>query len=803
MKKNSSPEAYYDRLKLLGNVNKTSTKESQTRNLGTLIDYKRAADGVAYGIIKEQHLYYIKKSGLKQDPNVSDFAYITGLGNVTEYQYRRLAEADKDRNFLLHTINEAVNTKVSKTGSKKRLNEDKAGDEIEQAASKVNALDTATAAEVPAEVPAEPTGDLGGDEMAAGLAAEPPAPEGGEEMPPEGGEEMPPEGGEEMPPEGGEEMPPEGGEEMPPEGGEELAKGETVKELEKNLGKLTNTIRKTELEPSQTKGYLKSFIQSFKDKLQDLEIEERKEIADLLIKVVPPEDVEDLGTTVPQDDETGAEAGVEEQECAECGRFAEYAKSRGYDANSIRECGEEEVGNLVSGYANAYNDGQNDGDFDGVALVVKIVNPEILNKLKGDYGHDEYTEKLKPHVDGMNECTEEEGLIKLNELFGGLGSLAKGAFGGIKKGAQAVGGAVKGAAQNVAQKAQQAGQAIAQTYHAGEVSGEVKKLEAIGSDLGKQVAALNTRLQKAGQQPVNVQSILQSITSQIQRGGTPSIAGKVVPMTPNAPAMAAEGVIPTDNVQVQPNMLKEDDEELETPEHEAGETPDVEKAEDLGGGKEEKSTFFAPDAQVLGGGVVKPDGAPTTGVDITISPDKEVQISMNEAKQKLIKQIADGVNSYLSEAAKQNSKPFVTAPKGVKEGNAFTAKLEKTPKGGAFELGGEKKKDTSGYDKKTLEEEDKPEEKEEKSGKKKLTPAQEKFFGKKKDSEKKEDEKEEMSESERKLRKYIRNHLEEKAGLRKPSLNENKKSAVIKKLDAAIDEQFKLYEGVVLKKKVK
>jgi hypothetical protein len=60
-----------------------------------------------------------------------------------------------------------------------------------------------------------------------------------------------------------------------------------------------------------------------------------------------------------------------------------------------------------------------------------------------------------------------------------------------------------------------------------------------------------------------------------------------------------------------------------------------------------------------------------------------------------------------------------------------------------------------------------------------------------------------ISESEQKLRKYIRVRLEEKAGLRKPNLNESKKSPALKKLDATIDEQFKLYETVVRKKKDK
>ena len=55
MKNSTSKEAFYERLRQLSEVDKSSVKEIKTRNLGTLIDYKRAADGVAYGIIKEQH----------------------------------------------------------------------------------------------------------------------------------------------------------------------------------------------------------------------------------------------------------------------------------------------------------------------------------------------------------------------------------------------------------------------------------------------------------------------------------------------------------------------------------------------------------------------------------------------------------------------------------------------------------------------------------------------------------------------------------------------------------------------------
>ena len=630
MRKKVSEKAYYQRLQELAEVNKKPIKESRT--LGTLIDYKRAADGIAYGIVKENHNYYIKKAGTKENPDVADFAYIGGLANITEYQYGKLSEADKQRNMIFHTINEAVSLKQSKTGNKvtgkKRLNEDKAGDEIEMAASKVGDLDAATdATEVPVNEP---------------------APEGGEEMP-----EVPTDE-----PEGGEEIPEVPAEEPAPEGGEE-DKGLTVKELEKSLGKITNVIRKTELEPSQTKSYINSFISAFKDKLPELEIEERKEMADRLIKITKPEEIEDLGSSVEQEP---VGDGVEEDVCAECGGFPQYAESRGYgNPEAFMECGDEEKASVISGYANAHNDGQNDGDFKMVAL---LVTPEMLEKLKGDYGHDEYAEKLTPYTNELNETTEEDKLAQINELWGGLGSLAKGAWGGVKQGAQAVGGAVKSAGQAIGQAAQN----VKQTYYKGEINPAVKKVETDAATLGKQIANLNNTLTKAGQQPINVKSILATIQNQLGAGGAANL-GKF--------KYAAEGVVDAGNVEVQPNMLKEDDE----PEIESGEIENNDKGDD------KKDITFAPPAQNLGVGMIKPDGAPTTGVDITVQPDKTVNIAMNE--------------------------------------------------------------------------------------------------------------------SEKRVRKYIHNRLEELSGLKKPSLNENKKSNTLKKLDAMIAEQFKLYESTILKKRTK
>lgn len=735
MKKHTSKEAYYDRLRNLAEVNKKSIHESSNGTLGTLIDYKKASNGVNYGIVKESHNYYIKKGGIKNNPDVSDFAYIGGLSNITNYQYKSLHEADKMRNMMLTTINEATNLRPNINGGKKvtlteEVSEDKAGEEIDNAESKLDDLDAATAA---AET--EPTSD----EISAGLESEPNAGEEG------GGEEpvdvnvdadgLPDVGGEEG--EDNADVDVDIDVDDNAEGGD---KDEPTRELEKSIGKLTNNIRKTELTDSQVKSYLKSLIQSFKDKLPDLEIEDRKEIANLILKVVPPEDIEDLGNSMPDEE-------IEEEKCNECGSFAQYAESRGYDsADALMECGDDEVSNLVSGYANAHNDGMNDGDLDNVALIIKVVNPNVLDSLKNDYGHDEYAEKLTPYVDGMTESSDEDNLAKLNELFGGLKSVGNWAKQGVTNAANKAGQAVKNKVQQGVQAVGDKVQQGVQAYHGGEVAGEVQKLEKYANNLGAQVAALNNRLTKAGQQPIDVNKLIAGITNQVRAGKNVNVRGT----TAGSGLKEEEGLSDPANVAVQPNIREEED------------NSDV-KNDNVG---------FAADSQPLGGGVIKPDGAPTSGVDINVTPDKSVNISMSETIKKMkeaINEISDKVGQKGKTTTPKGDK-FLSHSKNVKEsstvgeGNKFTKKLTKTPKGGAFKIDGETEIDTSNYDDKSVKDDNK-----------------------------------EMNETELKVRKYIRKRLEEKIGLRKSTINEDAKSESLKKLDKMIDEQFNSYKKVIKK----
>ena len=740
MKKYTSQEAFYNRMNKLADVKKPSINENGTRNLGTLIDIERAANGVAYGIVKEQHRYYIKKGGLNENQTVADFAYIGGLGNVTEFEYTKLSEAQKNRNMLLKNVNEGITTKVNPSGSKTvpkktMLTEDKAGQEIDSAESKLGDLDAATAA---AEVPAEPAmpEPEGGAEMDAGLdAMDAPADEMGAD-PLAGGEEMgagmedmgadPLAGGDEMPAEdplaGGDEMgadPLAADDGMGSDSGEEVAvedpETEIEREIEKSLGKITNQLRKTELTDSQVKSYVNTFLSAFKDKFPDIDIEDRKAMAEKITKVVPPEDIEDLGQNV-EDTETSdeivptEEPEMAEQQCAECGGFAQYAESRGYNAESIKECGEEEMTNMVSGYANAHGEGHNDGDFKAVAL---FITPEIIEKLRGEYGHDDFANQVEPFSQEMNEASAEDRDAQINELFGSFGAGLKGAARSIGRG---VGGAidkgverVKSAASDVKQGVQQAATNVKQGYHRGALSAEMKKANELGNQFASQIKALNDRLKKANQEELDMGSLLSSIKNQMVGSGGVNIAGTKAGKT----VRTNEEGIPVDSTEVFPPAepaLEEDvtlkvgekagkplspknvpQVEMKEAEEKEGEDIDIENldvdAEESGDDdvldltkRKEPEMNMGTGFENMGGAFVKPDGAETTTVEVT---KDSVNVTMNESEED-------------------------------------------------------------------------------------------------------------------KVRKYIRKKLEEHAGIRKPSLNESVKSEGLKKLDRVIAKQFELFESVTL-----
>lgn len=108
MSKKHLQENFYKRLKHLGGV-KSTNNPAASLSTSTLVDYTRSNEGIALGIVKENHNYFIKTSSKKADTlGAEDFAYINGVENKLKYSYTTLAEADKNRNMFIKTLNEST-----------------------------------------------------------------------------------------------------------------------------------------------------------------------------------------------------------------------------------------------------------------------------------------------------------------------------------------------------------------------------------------------------------------------------------------------------------------------------------------------------------------------------------------------------------------------------------------------------------------------------------------------------------------------------------------------------------------------
>ena len=113
-----SKEDFYSRLRELSNINKSVNEEL---TMGTLINFEKSNDGISYGVIKENHHYIIKKSITEGDNlHSADFTYIGGVQNKNEYNYKTISEAEKQRNLMIMSLNEAfslggIYTKKNKT----------------------------------------------------------------------------------------------------------------------------------------------------------------------------------------------------------------------------------------------------------------------------------------------------------------------------------------------------------------------------------------------------------------------------------------------------------------------------------------------------------------------------------------------------------------------------------------------------------------------------------------------------------------------------------------------------------------
>lgn len=679
MKKTSNPAAYFSRLQQLAEVNKLGVKDTKNRGMGTLIDYKKTHDGVSYGIIKENHHYYIKKSGLKENPDTADFMYIGGLENVTEYQYKSLAEADKKRNMMLKVLNESVDFKVNKTNTK-IVKEDVVDDKIKSMEQSAAELDNAGEKTVPMSTPEIP--DLTDDQ---------PIPDG-EDVPEEAPET-----------------------ELPADD-----EDEEFKDIQSDLGKAIAKMNEKQLTKSQVKSVLNSVIAPLKKELAQYDVKEREELAEPIIKAEDVDGEADLEANLP-DEEALAENemtaiedninkindlkkangeepvdakllldkyvnGVETEEvteakCEECGTFGQYAESRGYNKKALVEASNEERASIISGYINAFNEGKNSGDAKVISVLAK---KPIVESLINDYGHKSFVDKyLKPEIDSLNESTfksrakllseefeigtsgnvDKSGEIKglaqdvvgeimklknvkpekaqemlkelmgasvneeeINELFDGL----KDKFGAVKDTVKSTVGAVKDKYdQNLATRQQatfdkaeaekeerynKQQELIQQGLRA--AKGEtINKIKQHAQALVDEIKELNANRVARGLEPLPAGSLFRSMANQVNTG--------TVDLTKSKKGYTDEVAVPAGSVEVQPNMLKEDD-ELEV---DLENTPDVEELTLDNETPEMNNVGFAPDSTNMG--IVTSD---TNTVDVNVDGNnKTINIKLNES----------------------------------------------------------------------------------------------------------------------------------------------------------------------------
>lgn len=69
---------------------------------------KMGPDGKVYGIVRENHNYFIKVTNKKQNLVAEDFMYIGGLKNKTDKVYESYSQATKQLNLKFLSLNEAL-----------------------------------------------------------------------------------------------------------------------------------------------------------------------------------------------------------------------------------------------------------------------------------------------------------------------------------------------------------------------------------------------------------------------------------------------------------------------------------------------------------------------------------------------------------------------------------------------------------------------------------------------------------------------------------------------------------------------
>jgi hypothetical protein len=483
--RNNSQENFYKRLKELSGAKSSNNSPSSLSN-STLIESTKADNGVTLGIIKENHNYFIKTSNSKADKlGADDFVYIGGIENKFKYQYSSLSEAIKNKNFYVSTLNESVKIKINPIAINESENIGNAqsnadslkGDKAQSEANKnmhdnaklidsakemtklpkdkvilvskesgetkvVDATKVSTAKPISVEKQVKPLKENFGKEESEISSDKPTMPAGDEseidlslDAPSDaeiGGDESSAEPEIDAAADALNDMgvdAEEGGEEGmgDQEMGEES--GGDIKDIQKLTGKVTQKIRNTEITPEMTKGLLKSFISSFKTKLSELDHEDRKEIANNILKDNDEEDDNVDNSIEGGDNESEieeainqhlAEMGIGEDENNEVAdenapkEFNEYIEDKGYDPNKIEEISLMEMVGLMNSYTNECGE-----NVDGEGMS-NYVNQDIAEKMN-ESGNSLFEALMKPFGDKIKKNKKayaNESVIPMNKIFG-------------------------------------------------------------------------------------------------------------------------------------------------------------------------------------------------------------------------------------------------------------------------------------------------------------------------------------------------------------------------------------------------
>jgi hypothetical protein len=232
-------------------------ENKNNENNPTILYSKEGADGNKYAIVQEQSFYFIKIGNTLNE----DYDYIGGLENKTKEKYNTYADALKRFNLKLESVRDSVISQEIKTSNIGILSENVADETKQLLANKKK--NTEVIEPTPAT---EETPEVEMDIETSKETVE-------TEMETEPNEEVPMGAEPEM-----------SEEPIENETEDETGDGDTVKEIQKLLGKLSQKLSVTDLTPSLTKNVLNTVISSTKGGISELEDDEKEKLSDRIVQ---------------------------------------------------------------------------------------------------------------------------------------------------------------------------------------------------------------------------------------------------------------------------------------------------------------------------------------------------------------------------------------------------------------------------------------------------------------------------------------------------------------------------------------